>query len=166
MSCERGFLPCASRHYLRARFGAIARGAPVRLVDTADSSPWLAAADLMVTDHSSVGFEYLVLDRPLIVYDVPELIEAARISAEKVRLLRSAATVVRTPDELERTATVALRDRARLSPVRRRVAEEMFYDPGHATDRAVACIEAMLYGSQSVAGDLVRVGIPARREAR
>jgi hypothetical protein len=150
----------------RDRFGAIARRAPVRLVETADSSPWLAAADLMVTDHSSVGFEYLVLDRPLIVYDVPELIEAARISTEKVRLLCSVATVVSTPDELERTATPALQDRARLSPVRRRVAEEMFYDPGRATDRAVALIEATLHGSQSAAGDLVRVGIPARREAR
>lgn len=150
----------------RARFGAIARSAPVRLVETADSSPWLAAADLMVTDHSSVGFEYLVLDRPLIVYDVPELIEAARINPEKVSLLRSAATVVRRPDEVGGAAAAALRDRALLSPARRRVAEEMFFDPGHATDRAVTLIHAVLHRSGDGASEPMATAIPARREAR
>jgi hypothetical protein len=150
----------------RARFGAIARRAPVRLVETADSSPWLAAADLMVTDHSSVGFEYLVLDRPLIVYDVPELIEAARINPEKVSLLRSAATVVRRPDEVGCAAAAALRDRALLSPARRRVAEEMFFDPGHATDRAVALIHAVLHRSGDGASEPVATAMPTRREAR
>jgi hypothetical protein len=150
----------------RARFAAIARRAPVRLVDTADSSPWLAAADVMVTDHSSVGFEYLILDRPLIVYDVPELAAAARINPEKVRLLQSAATVVRTPDEVAHAATVALRDAAVLSPVRRCVAEQMFYDPGRATDRAVAVVDALLRHPRNEATDPVRMTIPARREAR
>jgi hypothetical protein len=150
----------------RARFAAIARTAPVRLVNTADSSPWLAAADLMVTDHSSVGFEYLVLDRPLIVYDVPELVEAARINPEKVRLLRSAATVVHTPAELASAAPLALRDHARLSPVRRSVADQLFYDPGRATDRAIALIDAALGRSRDAASEPVRITMPARREAR
>ena len=151
----------------RARFAAIAQSAPVRLAQTADSSPWLAAADLMVTDHSSVGFEYLVLDRPLIVYDAPQLIEAARINPEKVRLLRSAATVVRTPDDLACAAVLAVRNRARLSSARRRVAEEIFYDPGRATDRAVALIDAALgRGSRRGAGEPASMAISARREAR
>jgi hypothetical protein len=50
----------------RARFAELsANVAPgrVQLVEIADSSPLLAAADVMVTDHSSIGFEYLVLDR-------------------------------------------------------------------------------------------------------
>jgi hypothetical protein len=148
----------------RARFTAIARSAPVRLADTADSCPWLAAADLMVTDHSSVGFEFLVLDRPLIVYDVPQLVHAARINPEKVTLLRSAATVVRTVDELASAAAVELRDRARLSSARRRVAGELFHDPGHATERAVALIDATLRRNRSTARDPA-MPIPARQEA-
>src|ERR1043166_7618983 len=39
-----------------------------------NSSRYLPAADIMITDHSSVGFEYLLLDRPLIRIHVPELI--------------------------------------------------------------------------------------------
>jgi CDP-glycerol glycerophosphotransferase (TagB/SpsB family) len=119
-----------------------------------------------VTDHSSVGFEYLVLDRPLIVYDVPELIEAARINPEKVRLLRSAATVVRTSDEVGSAATAALREPGLLSLARRRVAGEIFFDPGRATDRAVALIDAVLRRSRDARSEPAALGIPARREAR
>jgi hypothetical protein len=150
----------------RARFRAIARTAPVRLVEKPDVCPWLAAADLLVTDHSSVGFEFLVLDRPLIVYDVPQLVQAARINPEKVTLLRSAATVVRAADELESAARLALQDRARLSSARRRVAAEVFYDPGHATERAVALIDALLRRTPGRATDRVAISIGARQEAR
>ena len=59
--------------------------------------PLLAAADVMVTDHSSVGFEFLVLDRPLLVFDAPELPRAARINPEKIALLRQRRHGRRTP---------------------------------------------------------------------
>ena len=43
----------------------VAEGSAV-LASEADICPYLAAADVMVTDHSSAGFEYLLLDRPLV----------------------------------------------------------------------------------------------------
>jgi CDP-glycerol glycerophosphotransferase (TagB/SpsB family) len=98
----------------------------------------------MVTDHSSVGFEYLVLDRPLIVFDAPGLVETARINPDKVTLLRSAATVVRGREELAAAARAELGAPGRLSLERRRVAAEMFYKPGTATDRAVSVIQDLL----------------------
>ena len=113
-------------------------------VEAPDAGPYLAAADLMVTDHSSVGFEYLVLDRPLIVFDTPGLIEAARINPEKVALLRSAARVVYGVDELMSAAAAELAAPGRLSTVRRRVAREMFHEPGGATARAVGLIRQVL----------------------
>jgi hypothetical protein len=117
----------------------------VRFVETADASPLLAAADCMVTDHSSIGFEYLVLDRPLLVFDAPDLPRAARINPEKVVLLRSAATVVRTPAELTAAALRVLEDPAHLSPARRMVARALFFDPGHATERAVTLVRDLLH---------------------
>jgi CDP-glycerol glycerophosphotransferase len=131
----------------RARFTALERQlAPgrMRFVDTADASPLLAAAHCMVTDHSSIGFEYLVVDRPLLIYDAPDLPQAARINPEKIALLRSAATVVTTPDELASRALQALANPAPLSPARRRVARGLFFDPGHATERAVRLINGLL----------------------
>jgi hypothetical protein len=132
----------------RARFAALEtqhqRGV-IRFVETADASPLLAAADCMVTDHSSIGFEYLVLDRPLLVFDAPALPQAARINPEKIGLLRCAATVTRTPGELQAAARHALDNRTHLSPARRRVARTLFFDPGHATERAVTLARGLLH---------------------
>ena len=132
----------------RARMQGIERRGQVRHVEIPDVSPLLALADLMVTDHSSVGFEYLVLDRPLIVFDAPGLTEAARINPEKVALLRSAATVVTSVDILLAAAHDAIRAPERLSGNRRRVASAMFFEPGSATDRAVALVQEMLDGHE------------------
>ena len=133
----------------RARFAAVedaAGSARIRFSTAADSSPLLAAADIMVTDHSSIGFEFLVLDRPLIVFDAPRLAEAARINPEKIALLRSAAAVVSTCDDLAVEATSQIAAPQRLSTARRRVARELFFDPGCATGRAVNLVRGLLYG--------------------
>ncbi len=129
----------------RERFRALERPGRLRLAECADCTPLLAAADLMVTDHSSVGFEYCVLDRPLLVFDAPDLPVAARINPDKVALLRSVATVVRTCDELAGAARAALADPARLSAERRRIAGHMFFDAGRATARAVALTRDLLH---------------------
>ncbi len=44
----------------RSRMRALEERGRICYVEDADSSPFLAAADAMITDHSSVGFEYLV----------------------------------------------------------------------------------------------------------
>ena len=130
----------------RARFVAMAAAAPRRIAFASgpDVSPLLAAAQLLVTDHSSAGFEYLVLDRPLIVFDAPDLAAAARINPDKIALLRSAATVARNVEEVTRAAAGALADPARLTDARRRVAQEMFFDPGRATARAATLVRGLL----------------------
>jgi hypothetical protein len=135
----------------RTRMRALEQTATMRYVEGPDASPYLAAADLMVTDHSSVGFEYLVLDRPLIVFDVPGLVDAARINPEKVALLRSAGTVSGL-NELRAAARAELADPDRLSNERRRVAAEMFHDPGNATARAVAAVNELLAGGRRAPG--------------
>ncbi|HEV2833964.1 MAG TPA: CDP-glycerol glycerophosphotransferase family protein [Pyrinomonadaceae bacterium] len=102
-----------------------------------NSSPYLSAADIMITDHSSVGFEYLLLDRPLIRIHVPKLIKNTDIEPIYVELLASASTSVTNIDE-----TIAAVERGFFNPrensnTRMAVANEMFYKPGTATDRAV-----------------------------
>jgi len=134
----------------RARFTAVEREFPagtVRFAEIADASPLLAAAAAMVTDHSSVGFEYLVRDRPLFVYDAPDLARAARINPEKIAQLRSAATVAHTPSELAAALVSGLAHPDTLSAERRRVARTLFHDPGHATERALRLIRGLLHPS-------------------
>src|SRR6266700_803406 len=59
-------------------------------------SPYLVAADLMISDHSSAAFEYLLLDRPLIRIEMDELIARTNIHPDYVALLIEASTSVRT----------------------------------------------------------------------
>ncbi|HEX6047379.1 MAG TPA: CDP-glycerol glycerophosphotransferase family protein [Pyrinomonadaceae bacterium] len=107
------------------------------LATGSNSSRYLPAADVMITDHSSVGFEYLLLDRPLIRIHVPELIKNTDIEPSYVELLARASTSVNDVEE-----TVAAVERSFAEPRsgsedRVAVANEMFYKPGTATERAV-----------------------------
>ena len=124
-----------------ARFAATGR---FLLADGGDSTPYVLASDVLVTDHSSIGFEFCVLDRPVIVFDAPGLAKAARINPEKIALLRSAAAVVGRVDELAPAIRAELASPARLSAERRRAAGEVFYRPGGATARALRLIYELL----------------------
>jgi CDP-Glycerol:Poly(glycerophosphate) glycerophosphotransferase len=128
----------------RARMAAIERPGQVVHVEDADASPLLAASDLMVTDHSTIGFEFCLLDRPLVVYDAPGLVEVARINPERVRELRSAARVVLGADGLRQAARDARERPHELSAERLRIAAAMFFEPGTATARAVAVAYELL----------------------
>jgi hypothetical protein len=109
----------------------------VHIAVNADASPYLFAADALVTDHSSVGFEYMLLDRPIVVIDCPELIDNARISHDKVRLLRQGAYVAADPDSAAEAVSCGLADPHAHSAVRNRVARDLFFQAGGATARAV-----------------------------
>jgi len=97
---------------------------------------YLAAADVMVTDHSSAGFEHLLLDRPLVRIEVPGLLQRASVHPDYVELLASASFNVRTADEAAATVDTALSNAHERSESRRRVACELFYRPGTAAIRA------------------------------
>ena len=102
-----------------------------------NSSRYLPAADVMITDHSSVGFEYLLLDRPLIRIHVPELIKNTDIEPSYVELLASASTSVTSVAEVLAAVERGLIEPVENSATRVAVANEMFYKPGSATERAV-----------------------------
>jgi hypothetical protein len=109
-----------------------------------DSTPYVLASDVMVTDHSSIGFEFCAADRPLVVFDAPGLIEAARINPDKVALLRSAAAVVATTRELAEAIGAALAAPHLRSAERRRAADEVFFHAGTATERALRLVYELL----------------------
>jgi CDP-glycerol glycerophosphotransferase (TagB/SpsB family) len=126
-----------------ARLDRFAGNPRFALARAGDAVPFLAAADVLVTDHSTVGFEFALLDRPIVVFDAPELRQAARIAADKWALLRSMATVVSSPAELGKAVLDAFADPARLRLARRQ-ARDLFAYPGHATDRALDVVYELL----------------------
>jgi CDP-glycerol glycerophosphotransferase (TagB/SpsB family) len=115
---------------LQAKGGVLATGS--------NSSTYLMAADVLITDHSSVGFEYLLLDRPLIRIHVPELLEKTDIEPVYVQLMIDASTSVLNIEQLVAAVDESFANPQRKSESRRAVAGEMFYQPGTATTRAIA----------------------------
>jgi len=107
------------------------------LASGSDACPYLVAADVLVTDHSSVGFEYLLLDRPIVRVDMPVLIERTNIAPVYVEMLDRVSWTVRSAADLPVALERALAEPARHARARHQVACEMFYEPGGATARAV-----------------------------
>ena len=116
----------------------------VVLCEDGDSSPLLAASDLLVTDHSSIGFEFCLLDRPIIVFDAPDLARVARINPERIAALRRAARVVGDARLVGSAADDEMDNPGRLSAARRAAAQPLFYEPGTATDRALDLLYSVL----------------------
>lgn len=124
-----------------ARFAGVDRYA---FATGAHAGPYLAAADLMITDHSTIGFEFALLDRPLVVFDVPELLQAARINPDKWHELRGMADIVRRADELAAVVSQALAQPERHAAARRATTRALFAYAGRATERALAVVYELL----------------------
>jgi CDP-glycerol glycerophosphotransferase (TagB/SpsB family) len=106
----------------------------------ANITPCLVAADVMITDHSSCGFEYLLLDRPIVRIEMPELLKQANIHGDYVSLLAGAALNTRDAAGAAAAVERALANPLERSQARRAVAAELFYKPGTATARCIAAL--------------------------
>ena len=120
-----------------ARLEPLLRSTGGLLATGSNSSNYLPGADVLITDHSSVGFEYLLLDRPMIRIELPELIAKTDIEPMYVDLLSRASTTVLNVEETITAVEQSFIEPQVNSEVRRAVASEMFYKPGGATKRAV-----------------------------
>lgn len=127
-----------------ARLTPLLSAPHTRLATAANITPCLAAADLMITDHSSAGFEYMLLDRPLVRIDVPALIRQANIHEDYVRLLARASYNVTTAGETLAAVERALAEPLAMSRERREVGADLFYRPGTAAARCAAALYDVL----------------------
>jgi CDP-glycerol glycerophosphotransferase (TagB/SpsB family) len=123
-----------------ARLGRFASDRRYAYATGAHVGPYLAAADVLVTDHSTVGFEFALLDRPIVVFDAPELLELARINPDKWRQLRGMADVVHRVEDLPDVLSRTLASPQRHSAARRAATQALFAHAGHATERALEIV--------------------------
>ena len=112
-----------------------------RLVRAPDVVPSLFAADLLITDASSVSNEYALLDRPMVFLDVPELIAREMVRGGSMLDLetwgRRAGTVVHDPDELVVAVAEGLTHPELHRDIRQEMVRDLFYNPGAATTAAM-----------------------------
>jgi CDP-glycerol glycerophosphotransferase (TagB/SpsB family) len=133
------------------------------LAPSSDICPCLVAADVMITDHSSAGFEYLLRDRPIVRIHVPQLLELARVHPDYVRLLGDVSESTVGVDDTVAAIERALTDPARRSAARRAVAADLFHQPGSATARCAAAIYEAIELAEPAASDRAAAAPSAQR---
>lgn len=119
-----------------------------RFVSDIDVIPLLHAADLLITDASSVANEFALLDRPMVFVDVPDVFA---ITKEKGAFVdygaRDVGTIVRNPEHIAEAVLTELAEPGARSVKRRQRAADLFFNPGHATEAVVTWFYAEFLGS-------------------
>jgi hypothetical protein len=119
----------------------------VRVIDDPDCLPALCIADALVTDHSSIGFEYTLLDRPLFQFDHPALVFSP---PELKEMTSRAAYRFHELRDLPALIDHGLRASMERSAARQALAAACFYRPGTATARAVELLLTLARGATAV----------------
>jgi CDP-glycerol glycerophosphotransferase (TagB/SpsB family) len=115
----------------------------LRLLRTPDAIPCMYVSDLLISDASSIANEYLLLDRPIVFLDVPELLAAAGGEDDRLDLDtwgRTGGTVVPNPDTAVDAVAAGLAHPEAQSERRGAIARDLFYNPGTATQAALEWI--------------------------
>jgi CDP-glycerol glycerophosphotransferase (TagB/SpsB family) len=109
-----------------------------------DISPYLVAADLMITDHSSAGFEFLLRDKPIVRIHRPALIELANIHPDYVSLLASVSDSVERVEDAVAAVGLGLANPGARSAERVATASDLFHAPGGATERSANALYELI----------------------
>ncbi len=119
----------------------------MKVVKHLDIVPLMFAADLLISDASSVSNEYSLLDRPMVFLDVPQLLAAMTKKGVALDLDtwgRKGGETARWPDEAVEAVDWSLAHPRHAKAVRRAMAKDLFFAPGRATENAVAWIHQRL----------------------
>jgi hypothetical protein len=133
-------------------FARLARfdGAHCRIARDTDIVPLMFVADLLISDASSAANEFTLLDRPIVFLDTPELIAQAREAANSMLDLetwgRKAGMLVKEPAQIAAAVDFSLQHRSDRTDMRNAMARDFFYNPGNATNAAMAWLEDNMLG--------------------
>ncbi len=119
-----------------------------RVVQELDIMPLLYVSDLLISDASSVSNEYSLLDRPMVFLDTPELLAKEREGGNTMMDLETwgqkGGVLVKKPEEIEEAVEISLRNPSLYGDVRHAMVKDLFYNPGAATDTAMAWLKKNL----------------------
>ncbi len=105
-----------------------------------DVVPLMHAADLLITDISSVGFEFLQLDRPIVFMTFENQLRRWEGRADLETWGRRIGACVGSPAELPAALDRELADPGRLADIRRAACADIYYNVGCATDAGMRAL--------------------------
>jgi hypothetical protein len=136
----------------------------VRLVRDHDVVPYLNAADLLLTDASSVATEFTLLDRPIVLLEVPKLMKGVVKRGGSSDIAQYTARLGPSVPKARQVVEVIARELARphrYSSLRQDIAQDMFYRPGGAAVRVAAVIEHAAGLTPELPADILKLNATA-----
>ena len=106
-----------------------------KIIENKDILPWMTAADLLITDTSSVAYEFLLLDRPVITYQASARLEKGIDITEPEHLIGAITRSIEDPGEYTESRKDVLSD---IHP----------YSDGQSSQRLIGTIDNILQNDE------------------
>jgi len=125
----------------------------MKVVKGYDICPAFWVSDLLISDVSSVTYEFCLLDRPVVFYHIDQMIGAVENKerdrwgneiSDLVAWGRDCGQVVNNVQELKDAVEYGLAHPGEKSDIRKEFAQKFFYNPGQATEKAIEKIYELL----------------------
>ena len=116
------------------------------VIDEYDATPLLFVTDLLISDVSSIANEFALLDRPMVFLEVPNQ-ESLRVQFPRMDLEtwgQRAGEVAHDVPSCFAAVERGLSDPKRHSELRQALVEDIFYNPGRASERAAQVLYDVL----------------------
>jgi len=123
--------------------------ANLRWVRDPYANPYLVAADLLVSEGSGVAFEYVLLDKPIVFIDTPQVYERHGVDNLHHRL-RACGTIVSRIEDLAPIVEQKLKCPETNEEITRRYVDRLSYNRGRATLTAMEWISRLLKSDTDV----------------
>ena len=106
-----------------------------KIIEDKDILPWMTVADLLITDTSSVAYEFLLLDRPVITYQASARLEKGIDITEPEHLIGAITRSIEDPGEYKKSRQDVLSD---IHP----------YSDGQSSQRLISTISNILQSDE------------------
>lgn len=139
-----GDLPDYKRHDWHQYLSRLHQEGRMIYVTEQNSCRYLKASDILISDHGSTVYEFMVLNRPILYYDTDEA-ESVMTIKQHLPKLRRVVLPFQTPREaIDIIRKEAWNDHPVETDIRRELIDFRFYDIGRATDRALQAMYSLM----------------------
>jgi hypothetical protein len=135
------FYPAQSRGISwRKKLAEYGQWENVTIITDLSDIPAMKTADILITDISSRSFNFMITDRPVIIYGVPGRYLDTDIERYRMEKISGGAYFASDHYQLSNFIDRCVSTPNEMSPARKRVVEDLFAHPGCAAKKTAACI--------------------------